>query len=240
MKKLYLLLLLCSILALLMVACGTPEQAQNPSPTTEPTSAPTATMAPQETLTPKPTATNTPTPKPTVTPKPTATPTPATTPTPSPTPAPSLEVLWEMRYENGELPTDRAWIDELYSDLVNGNYLDVVELLKDNSIFEKVKPYLYYEYVYDSSAYRLVTSDDKILGIHLPNDPNDTSDRHAWYSEWEDYGFWDTEYGDKEVVYSNADYYDWNYIWFDGEKATYSNGDVRYYEEYQCVSIWEF
>ncbi len=238
MKKRFLIMLTTVTMAFCLAGCQGGTKADTPVAIPEPKEEVVLTQKPtlDPTATPEPTAT----PTPTVTPLPTVTPTPAATATPTPTPAPTLEQLWEMKYQAGELPTDRAWIDELYQNLVGGNYRAVVEVLKDNSIAEKVKPYLYYEYIYDASAYRLVTSDGKILGIHLPNDINEPGERHAWYSEDYDYGFYETEYGDKEVVYSNTGYADWEYIWFDGEAAHYSNGDVDYYEEFQCFSIWEF
>ena len=242
MKKKFYVTLIVMMLVLGMAGCQETTKTEIPTATeaTEPTIAPTPT--PEPTMTPEPIATPEPTmaPEPTATPEPTVTPLPTATPTPQPTPTPSLEELWEAKYEAGELPK-AAWIDELYQMLNTGDYKGVIKVLKDDSIAEKVKPYLYYEYIYDASAYKMVTSDGEIIGIHLPNDISSGGERHAWYAPSEfDHGFYDTGYGDKEVVYYPEPYADWDYIWFDGEAARYSNGDVDWYDEDQCFSIWEF
>lgn len=101
MKKLFSMLMILLLAAVLLCACG--KEAEK-TPTTwkpaEQTPAPVETAAPEptpwvpviqggySTETPAPTATPTPTPIPAPTPTPTPTPTPAPTPTPTPTPTP--------------------------------------------------------------------------------------------------------------------------------------------------------
>lgn len=170
---------------------------------------------------------------------------PEPTPKPEPTPIPekSPEQIWEEKYDAGEFPTDVAWIDDLYQKLVTDDYRGVIEILKDDSIAEKVKPYLYYEYAYYASGYLLVTSDNKIVGVQLANDISAYMERYAWYApNGSCYGIFDTVYGDKEVIYYpeyNSDRR-YDYIWFDGETAHYSDGKTSEYEENQCFSIREF
>lgn len=84
MKKQFVLLMGCLIMALL-VACGGGESKETPTPTSK-TEA-TATPEPTATATPEPTATSTPTPEPTAT----ATPEPTATVTPTPTSVPRVE-----------------------------------------------------------------------------------------------------------------------------------------------------
>ena len=188
---------------------------------------------------------NVPAAKPTTAPKATTTPTPRPTNTPTPTPAPrepEAYEIWEQKFEAGEFPADRAWIDDLYNMLMEGDYLGVVDVLKDDSIAEKVKPYLYHECLGEWSTYKLVTSDSKFVGINIPDDITNPYERVAWCSPGRRFNWDHTAYGDIAVLYDPyiAEYYDYEYAWFDGTTAYYSDGRVDYYEENQCFTVFEF
>ncbi len=129
-RELPLLRLTSLLLALLVVACSSPDPTPtaaptptvtitpapdpqaHPTPTATPkptstpvpptaTSTPTATPTPEPTATPTPTATATPTPSPT--PTPTVTPLPTDTPAPTPTPEP-LDAFYEKYLDAGGIP----------------------------------------------------------------------------------------------------------------------------------------
>lgn len=150
---------------------------------------------------------------------------------------PKVEIAWDIN----NLPTDRAWVDDLYSKLVNDDYEAVLEILKDDSIAEKAAPYIYQDFVYDSYSYKLVTSDGKFVGLQLPIDMSTNSGRYAWYSENEetDYGFMHTAYGDKQVNYEYSFMENkWYYSWFDGKTIHHSDNETYELQEGEVLMVW--
>ena len=144
MKKKIAWLLLMSSLVLGLAACGNqsaPDLVDTPAPTIEATVEPTA----ESTEAPTPEPTQEPTPE----------------PTEAPTEAPAPELIEEQ-----------TWIDTLYNKLVTLDVDGVIEILKDPGLIEKAEPYLYPDYkVWDyEEGYKLVTSNDKIVGIITSDD----------------------------------------------------------------------
>lgn len=179
------------------------------------------------------------TPEPTVeaTPEPTVEPTEA--PTPEPTEEPTEEpeggeaMTWYDYYLAGELdpevpetsggteveapelPEDRAWVDDLYNKLVAIAVDAVVEILKDPGLIEKAEPYIYPDYkVWDyEEGYKLVTSDNKIVGIITMND--------SIYAFYAPNGYKD---GFSEILGGDI------CIYIEGGKVGYFDGETLHYE----------
>lgn len=136
------------------------------------------------------------------------------------------EIHWDM----ANIPEDRAWVDELYNKLISNDYEGVMAILADDTIADKAEPYKYVAYVYDAYGYKLVTTDGKIVGLHLPKDLTECADRAAFFSEVEenDYGFSHTQAGDYMVMM----YYDpasgvQSYEWLNGDTTiTHSDGST--------------
>ena len=140
------------------------------------------------------------------------------------------------------LPEDRAWIDDLYNKLIANDYEGVMAILADDSIAEKAEPYKYVSYVYDAYGYKLVTTDGRVVGLHLPKDLSKRGMRAAFYATngENNYGFSHTEGDDHEV----SMYYDpatgvESYEWLDGNSViTYSDGRTYTIDSGEAYTVW--
>lgn len=156
-------------------------------------------------------------------------------------PAESEEPKEEINWDIANLPDDRAWVDDLYNKLIADDYEAVLEILKDDSIAEKAEPYKYKSYVYDAYGYKLVTTDGKIVGLHLPKDITGTGDRAAFYAEvgGTDDGMLDVGYGDHMVLLTKDLNGNQTYEWFDGKIIHKEDGSTHEVEENGVYAIWE-
>ena len=147
-------LTLISLTAMLLSGCGNSQPNSNEpvasipaTTTTAPTSAPTT--APTEV--------------PVETPSPAETPSPTETPCPTSTPEPTPEVT------EPALPEDRAWIDDIYNMFAQNDSAGLLKVLTDPELSQKAMPYEYtgWSYFENETAYRLVTTDGKTIGLIL-------------------------------------------------------------------------
>lgn len=151
---------------------------------------------------------------------PTATPVPTEAPTEAPTPEPTEEPL----------PEDRAWIDDIYNMFAENNKDGLQKVLIDPELAEKAAPYEYvgWSYFENEKAYRLVTTDGKIIGLILYDEDGYFSNS-IFYCEDEsrDYGFRTIETGDKLFhTYKSTANGEIIYEWYDGKLEYYSDGTV--------------
>lgn len=205
-KNLLKALTLTFAITMLLCGCGSNEQSNNNAAdeqvqvTEAPTEAPTATPVPTEAPTEAPTAT----------------PAPTEAPTPEPTEEP--------------LPEDRAWIDDIYNMFAENNKDGLQKVLIDPELAEKAAPYEYvgWSYFENEKAYRLVTTDGKIIGLILYDEDGYFSNS-IFYCEDEsrDYGFRTIETGDKLFhTYKSTANGEIIYEWYDGKLEYYSDGTV--------------
>ena len=129
------------------------------------------------------------------------------------------------------LPEDRAWIDEVYNDLLAGNKEDIIALLTSKDLVEKVAPYIKESWaMWDyEEAYGLVTTDGKVVGVVLYE-----NESYIFYSENND-GFEALYQGDYMFSYNKKD---GSYSWLDGDTLRYSDGRTFSLSPEEIVMVW--
>lgn len=165
---------------------------------------------------------------PTEAPAPELTPAPTIAPTEAPTPEPTQEPTPEPTED--PLPEDRAWIDDIYNMFMENDSEGLLTVLMDADLAKKAAPYEYagWSYLEYETAYRLVTTDGKIIGLIL-YDENGYFSNNIFYCEDENrnYGFKTIETGDKLLnCYKNTRTDEIMHIWYDGELEYYSDGNI--------------
>ncbi len=216
-----------SVTAMLLSGCGNEQSSDNISDIPDiATEAPEATPVPTEVPTVIPEVTEAPTSKPTEAPAPEAT----EAPSPEPTEAP--------------LPEDRAWIDDIYNMFVKNDIDGLQKMLIDPELAERAAPYEYvgWSYFENEKAYRLVTTDGKVIGLILYEE-NGYFSNSVFYCEDEsrDYGFITIETGDKIFhTYKSTANGEIIYEWYDGKLEYYSDGTVVDPETYGgYLLVWQ-
>ena len=128
--------------------------------------------------------------------------------------------------------SETAWIDGLYENLVNGNYQEVLAIIRNSDFIEKCKPYEDTDIFLwmDNTGYRLPTSDGKMVGVIL----YEGGSIDVFYVQNADYEFECINYGDFNFfVSSDGSYYDW----FDGTTLHFSDGSSNVFHEGELVGV---
>ena len=129
------------------------------------------------------------------------------------------------------LPEDRAWIDEVYNDLIAGNHEDLITLLTSENLEEKVAPYIikYWAQWDYEEAYGLITTDGKTVGVVLYE-----NESYIFYSENND-GFEALHQGDFMFRYNKQE---GNYSWIEEDGIHYSDRDTAPLNQGDIVMVW--
>lgn len=129
------------------------------------------------------------------------------------------------------LPEDRAWIDEVYNDLLAGNNDDLIALLTSEDLEEKVAPYIkkYWAQWDYEEAYALITTDGKTVGLVLYE-----TESYIFYSENND-GFEALYQGDYMFRYNKEE---GNYSWIEEDGIHYSDRETYPLNPGDIVMVW--
>lgn len=145
------------------------------------------------------------------------------------------EITNGITTESVDVAKGETWIDELYNNTVNNNYIAVLNEMVTSDFVERCQPYEIDGWALNpgEAAYQLTTSvgSHAVVVIYSSGEKSIIVCNHAEDS----YGLDCTSYGDHQVTVHP----DGSYDWFDGNFIHYSNGSEPYeIKEGEVYSVW--